>query len=108
MMMVSPQALSMEGLATGNSHIQVAGGSATTGSAIAKNTTAKSTAAERTAIDENVVLMDIDKGPVITSHPTLTSSGKCSHSAMSHVSDEPSSTNITTPILSDHSGKKPN
>lgn len=111
--MVSPQAPSAEGLATGDSHIQVVGGSTTAESAIAKNTTAastttESTAAECTAIDENVVLMDVDKGPVITSHPTSTSSGKCSHSAMSCVSDKPSSTNITTPIISDRSGKKPN
>jgi hypothetical protein len=115
MTMVSPQALSVEGLglATGNSHIQVAGGSTTAESAIAKNTTAtsttaESTAAEHTAIDKNVVLMDVDKSPVITSHPTSTSSGKHLHSAMSRVSDEPSSMNITTPIISDRSGKKPN
>ena len=111
--MISPQAPSVDRLAAGDSHIQVAGESATAKSAIAKNitaasTTTENTAAECTVIDENVVLMDVDKGPVITSHPTSTSSGKCSHSTMSHVSDKPSSTNITTPIISDHSGKKPN
>ena len=111
-MMVSSQAPSAEGLATGDSHIQVADGSTTAEHAVTKNTTASSTTtksiATETAIDVNVVLMDVDKGPVITSHPTLTSSGKCSHSAMSCVSDEPSSTNITTPIISDRSGKKLN
>lgn len=69
--MVFPQAPSVEGLATGDSHFQVVGGRATAESAIAKNTTAASTAAECTAIDENVVLMDIDQGLVsyhVTSH----------------------------------------
>ena len=80
------------------------------GSATAKVITAESTTAEHTAIGDNVASMNIDKDShhVITLYSLPTSStGKHSHSAMS-VSNEPASTPITTPALSDRLGKRPN